>query len=121
MLSYMLAAEVAETYPDKHVTLVQSAAVLVPGYGERFSRRILEILRDLHVEVHPVYLYIRFAYAYIRLHLVCRHSKCVVNLRPPAITSLTSTASKQLSMRESMTTLGILCNTCKYTRSVACV
>ena len=51
MWSVPAAAEIAETYPDKHVTLVQSGRVLVPGYGARFSRRILEILRGLHVEV----------------------------------------------------------------------
>lgn len=51
MWSFPAAAEIAETYPDKHVTLVQSGRVLVPGYGARFSRRILEILRGLHIEV----------------------------------------------------------------------
>lgn len=45
------AAEIAETYRDKHVTLVQSGKVLVPGYGARFSRLILKILRDLNVQV----------------------------------------------------------------------
>lgn len=44
------AAEIAETYHEKHVTLVQSAKVLVPGYGARFSRLILQILKGLHVE-----------------------------------------------------------------------
>ena len=45
------AAEIAETYPDKEVTLVQSHEELVPGYSARMSRRILSILRGLKVEV----------------------------------------------------------------------
>ena len=56
MYSFLAAAEIAETYPDKHVILVQSGKVLVPGYGARFSRRILEILRGLHVEVGSAFI-----------------------------------------------------------------
>lgn len=45
------AAEIAETYPEKKVTLIQSHQELVPGYSARMSRRILSILRGLKVEV----------------------------------------------------------------------
>ena len=45
------AAEIAETYPDKHVTLVQSHEELVPSYSARMSHRILSILRGMKVEV----------------------------------------------------------------------
>ena len=45
------AAEIAEAYPEKEVTLVQSHEELVPGYSARMSRRILSILRGLKVEV----------------------------------------------------------------------
>ena len=53
-LHAMFAAEIAETYPDKHVTLVQSNKELVPGYSARMSRRILSILKGLKVEVGVV-------------------------------------------------------------------
>ncbi|DBB03007.1 TPA: hypothetical protein ACH3X1_013455, partial [Trebouxia sp. C0004] len=45
-----LAAEIAETYPDKRVTLVQANKELVPGYSARLSRKILSVLKGLHVE-----------------------------------------------------------------------
>ena len=45
------AAEVAETYPDKHVMVVQANKQLVPGYSDRLSRQILSILQGLKVEV----------------------------------------------------------------------
>ncbi len=44
------AAEIAETYPDKQVTLVQANKELVPGYSARLSRQILNILKGLNVE-----------------------------------------------------------------------
>ncbi len=44
------AAEVAETYPDKQVTLVQANKELVPGYSARLSRQILDVLKGLNVE-----------------------------------------------------------------------
>lgn len=47
----MAAAEIAETYPDKTVTLVQSNKELVPGYSARLSQQILNILQSLKVEV----------------------------------------------------------------------
>ena len=47
----MAAAEIAETYPDKKVTLVQSNKELVPGYSARLSQQILNILQNLKVEV----------------------------------------------------------------------
>lgn len=50
MLHAVCAAEIAETYPDKAITLVQSHEELVPGYSARMSRRILRVLRGLKVE-----------------------------------------------------------------------
>ncbi len=44
------AAEVAETYPEKQVTLVQANKELVPGYSARLSRQILNVLKGLNVE-----------------------------------------------------------------------
>lgn len=44
------AAEVAETYSEKQVTLVQANKELVPGYSARLSRQILNILQGLNVE-----------------------------------------------------------------------
>ncbi len=48
---FFAAAEIAETYPEKKVTLVQSNKGLVPGYSERLSRQILNVLTRLKVEV----------------------------------------------------------------------
>ena len=47
----MFAAEIAEAYPEKHVTVVQSNKQLVPGYSERLSGQILNILTGLKIEV----------------------------------------------------------------------
>ncbi|DBA66203.1 hypothetical protein WJX79_004881 [Trebouxia sp. C0005] len=46
-----LAAEVAEAYPEKQVTVVQANKELVPGYSARLSRQILSVLKSLNVEV----------------------------------------------------------------------
>ncbi|DBB05607.1 TPA: hypothetical protein ACH3X1_012380, partial [Trebouxia sp. C0004] len=49
-LPLLFVSEIAETYPDKQVTLVQANKELVPGYSARLSRKILSVLKGLHVE-----------------------------------------------------------------------
>ena len=52
--AFAAAAEIAETYLNKHVTVVQAKKQLVPGYSDRVSRQILNILKGLKVEVRNI-------------------------------------------------------------------